>query len=245
MQLLYDEASIPEPFQLLWYRYHALQCYVQDLRNPKDSRTHVNILLEFIKDYDMPYIPEIIQNCSPTRKVETISFPVLWCLYSPGTVVVTNLSNPSHSQTCVINWVTPPTRFIYKDGGSGFGNIEIEYETLTLQGTSPRFTTVRTLIVPVPLHDHRKLVDLEFVPLDVIEDQGALKQSLIARGRKYWNMRGQHMKEVIDRSQSTGSFGVGLLSSFPMFSYYFRVPIKFDLRTMFANELTFRRMSVL
>lgn len=58
------------------------------------------------------------------------------------------------------------------------------------------------------------LSELEVVPLSLLEGHEEKRASLISRGRKFWDLRGQHMQEYVDRSHLTASLVVSSLGSF-------------------------------
>ena len=186
----------------------------------------------------MPHIQEIIHYCNPSRSVETIPFPLLWCLYSPGTMVVGDASNPAWSRAYVVSSLTPPTRTVHEDGDSTYEGFELRYLALRvgLKEGLPSYFEALSRTIP-PFYGHQKMADVSLVPLDLLEAHGELKQSLIARGRKYWNLRGRHLKEYVDHLQSTESFGVRLFSLLFFPTDYFGVPrITFSLKAINANN---------
>ena len=157
----------------------------------------------------MPNVPELLALCDPDRDLEAISFPILWYLFAPGTFVTTTEPDTSHQQTYLVDNAIPPSRQIGKDGQTTYGNLEIKCKFLECDHGPPRFRTLTKSITPyngmIPLQE------LSLVPLDLVRDHEERKRTFISRGRRFWDLRGQHMKEFINRSQPAQSLGVRLL----------------------------------
>ena len=78
-----------------------------DQSNPKDHRTHITVLLDFLRDSEMPNVSELIALCNPANVVKSISFASLWFLFTPGTFMVKQDSILSHSRVFLIDKSDP------------------------------------------------------------------------------------------------------------------------------------------
>ena len=215
--------TLHEPYQLLWRQYHALETYSTDQSNPKDHRAHITVLLDFLRHCDMPNVPELIALCNPDIIVRSISYASLWLLYTPGTYMMEQRSSQKDSSVFFVDEVKPPSRKIDPKGRLVYGTFRLICLTINYDGKVLSYAkfgkTVETFEGDVSLSE------LEFIPLSLLENHENKRQSLISRGQKFWDLRGQHMKEFVDGSYANRSLVVGALFYTSRFnSHYINIP---------------------
>ena len=201
-----EMATLYEPYQLLWHQYHALETYSRDQSNPKDYRTHITVLLDFLKNCAMPNVQELIGLCNPQNIVQSISFPSLWFLFTPGTLVVKQGSDLSHSRVFSLDTVKPPSKKIDARGQFVYGRLELGCQKISYDGKILSLELAKLKIAAflgVVL-----LSELDYIPLSLLEADEEKRGILIARGIKFWDLRGQHLKEFVDGSYADGSLVV-------------------------------------
>ena len=157
----------------------------------------------------MPNVPELIALCQPKYVVQSISYASLWFLFSPGTLVVTQGSPFSNSEASVVSTVTPPTRQIDRKGQSAYSHFKVKRRRAIYNGEAFTYREYTKDLEPFP--GLLPLSTLPVIPLSLLEDHEEKQASLISRGRKFWDLRGQHMKEYVDRSHPTTSLAVSSL----------------------------------
>lgn len=156
-------------------------------------------------------VPELIALCKPKNIVQSISYASLWFLFTPGTLVVTQDSPFSNSAASLVSTVTPPTRQIDQKGQSAYTNFKLVCRRVVYNGEDFTYQEYAEQIEPFP--GLLPLSTLPVVPLSLLEDHEEKQASLISRGRKFWDLRGQHMKEYVDRSHPITSLVVSSLGS--------------------------------
>ena len=201
-------ATLHEPYQLLWHQYHALETYSRDQSNPKDYRTHITVLLDFLRTCAMPNVQELIGLCNPQNIVQSISYPSLWFLFTPGTLVLEQKSALSHSRVFSLNTITPPSKKIDAKGRLVYGKLQLDCQKLNYdeKGLSFQFTT-KTIAA---FQGVVSLPELKYIPLSLLEADEEKRDILIARGKKFWDLRGQHLKDFVDGSYADRSLVVRL-----------------------------------
>ncbi|KAL8827249.1 MAG: hypothetical protein Q9191_003302 [Dirinaria sp. TL-2023a] len=192
-----------EPYQLLWHQYHALKTYLKDMSNPKDSRTHIKVLTDFLESCGMPNVSELLTLCDPTKVVRSISFASLWFLYTPGTLIVNQRSPFAEWDVLSINTVVPATKRINRKGRSVYSDQTLDCVDVEYDGKV--FHIVNQSKDIVYFDGLRPVAELEYVPFNMLEDAEKKRKVLINRGRKFWDLRGLHMKEFVDSSLSDPS----------------------------------------
>ena len=202
-----NEVLLNEPYQLLWRQYHALKSFCEDVSNPSDSRTHVKVLLDFLESCpEMPNASELVTLCDPTRIVESISYASLWLLFTPSTLVVPQTMPLSEWEVYLVDSVRPPTKEIDRKGHYVYKNQTLVVNCVGYNGT--RFEFQRLVISLDHFLGVSPLAELRHIPLRLAKEYEKKMDMLLARGRKFWDLRGLHMKEFVDRSLSNSSLAV-------------------------------------
>lgn len=151
----------------------------------------------------MPNVPELIELCNPENSIRSISYPSLWFLFTRNTLAIEQSSNLSHSRAFQVDNVGPPSRKIDRKGRSIYGTLELDCQVADYDETVLEFQPHAYQIQPfegvVPYSE------LRLIPLKLLEEHEEKRHSLICRGQKFWDLRGQHMKEFVDGSYANRS----------------------------------------
>ena len=187
---------IHEPYQILWRQYNALDTYHQDQRNPRDCRTHIKVLLDFLGSCDMPNVPELLKLCNARNTIRSISYASLWFLFSPETVIVTQNSSLSHAKASLVEEVEPPKRTIDRKGQSVYENFKLRCHEVGYDGRVFGFrSSLNTL---KPFSGDVPLSKLDLIPLELLAKFEEKRGYLVSRGQRFWDLGGQHMKEFVN-----------------------------------------------
>ena len=154
----------------------------------------------------MPNVPELIALCKAKNVVQSISHASSWFLFTPGTLVVTQDSPFSQSKASLVSAIRPPTRKIDEKGQSVYTNFRLTCRRVFYNGEAFHYDEYVEEMKPRP--GSLPLSALPVIPFSLLEDHEEKQASLISRGRKFWDLRGQHMKEYVDRSHPTTSLVV-------------------------------------
>ena len=223
-------ATLYEPYQLLWHQYYALETYSRDQSNPKDYRTHFTVLLDFLRTCGMPNVQELIGLCNPQNTVQSISYPSLWFLFTPGTLVVNQCSDLSYSRVFSLDTVTPPSKKIDAKGRLVYGELQLYCQKLNYDGKALSFEF--TTITIAAFQGVVSLSELKYIPLSLLEADEGKRDILIARGKKFWDLRGQHLKDFVDGSYADRS----LVVCSPFFFYLVTFISFMAIRESFCNK---------
>ena len=157
----------------------------------------------------MPNVPELLALCKSRNVVQSISYASLWYLFIPGTLIVKQDSPFSYSAVSLVFAVKTPTRQIDRKGQSAYTNFKLDCRRVVYNGVAFTYQEYTEVMEPFP--GLLPLSKLQFVPLSLLEDHEEKQASLVSRGRKFWDLGGQHMKEYVDRSHPTASLAVSSL----------------------------------
>ena len=154
----------------------------------------------------MPNVTELIALCNPDNVVKSISYASLWFLYTPGALVLAQGSALPYSKVYQIDSVEIPSRKIDKQGRSVHGTLTLNCQTTTYDGKAFRLETRQQTVQG--FQGDVSLSELAFQPLSLVDGYQEKRDSLLARGHKFWDLRGQHMKEFVDGSYANRSLAV-------------------------------------
>lgn len=181
------------------------------MSNPSDSQTHIKVLVDFLESCpEMPNALELSKLCDPTKTVQSITYASQWLLFPPGILAVAQHLPFSEWEVFLVNGAVPPTKKIDRKGYFVYSGQRLIVQKLEYNGTDFDFQQPE-----VSLEHFSGLSPLEklrVVPLSLVHDYEKRRDLLLTRGRKFWDLRGLHMKEYVDRSSSNSSFAVSSLS---------------------------------
>lgn len=149
----------------------------------------------------MPNVPELLALCKPENVVQSISYASLWFLFTPGILVVTQNLPLSKSEAALVSAITPPLRHIDRKGQPAYTSFKLDCRRVFYNGEAFTDQECEKQIDSFP--GLLPLSALPVIPLSLLEDHEEKQAKLISRGRKFWDLRGQHMKEYVDRSHPT------------------------------------------
>ena len=192
----------------------------------------------------MPNVSELLALCTPGESAKFISFASLWFLFVPGSLIVERKSDPSYSKVFKIDTVQPSSRKIDRKGRFVYGTFGLDCHAVSYVGgdigilsSSKRVEVFQGVIA---------ISELSFIPLSSLEEHEEKRKRFISRGQKFWDLRGQHMKEHVDSSYTNRSL---VVRSFSFSSDYALLhDHKCDQLEKNGNEPTlsffFRKMNV-
>lgn len=180
------------------------------MSNPRDSRTHIKVLVDFLESCpEMPNALELRNLCDPTKVVRSISYASLWLVFTPETLVVAQNLQFSEWQVFLVDGAIPPTKSMDRKGGYVYSDQGLVLRNIEYSGTYFKFQPSERLLKR--FSGVSPLAELNIVPLSLVHGYERKRDLLVARGRKFWDLRDLHMKEYVDRSSSNSSFAVGSL----------------------------------
>ena len=184
--------------------------YYEDESNPKDSRTHIRVLIDFLESCGMPNVSELIALCDPTKVIHSVSYASLWLLFPPSTLFM-NQKPDNDRHVFFLDTAVPPQKAL-NEGQFEFSGQRFKCRAVKYDGED--FYNEKHNFMIGAFDGLRPLAELEFLPLNMLEDPEKEREGLVARGRKFWNLRGLHVQEVTDDRLSNASLAVSLANSF-------------------------------
>ena len=205
-------SKINEPYPSLWHKFEALQSYVKDPKNPKVTRNHISVLLDFLVHCDMPNVSELIALSVPGAVANHISYSNLWFLCPPGTMIVKRGSDLDNSKVLRVTNTMPPIKRIDSKGTVSYHDFSVDCEHYGDRGG--HINLFQTREVFDQFEGCLPVTELPIVPLRLLYDFEEKQQAFIARGKKFWDLQGQHLQEIRDGSDIKGTLVVSRISFF-------------------------------
>ena len=144
----------------------------------------------------MPNVPELVALCSPQNIVQSISYTNSWFLFTPGMLIVGQAPENSHRRAFLVDEVQPAIRNLDVDNRFVYGPLWLNCHSIVYNGDFLQYEAGTARIEP--FKGVVALSQLEFIPLSLSEEPERMRSCLISRGQKFWDLRGQHMKEFVD-----------------------------------------------
>ena len=144
----------------------------------------------------MPNVPELVALCSPHNTVQSISYTNSWFLFTPGMLIVEQGPDDSHRKAFLVDEVDPAIRKLDSDGRFVYGPLLLNCYSIAYNGDFLHYESAIARIEP--FQGVVSLSQLQFIPLSLSEEPERMRCHLISRGQKFWDLRGQHMKEFVD-----------------------------------------------
>ena len=102
----------------------------------------------------------------------------------------------SHARVYLVDYVESPTRKIDQKGQSVYSNLTLHCQEVFYDG---RIFGFRSSLKSIkPFGGDVAFPKLDFIPLDLLEKYEEKRDYLVARGQKFWDLRGQHLKEFVN-----------------------------------------------
>lgn len=152
---------------------------------------------------DVPSVSDLITLSAPGATVDTISYTSLWLLYRPGTVVVAREADLQDSSVFQITKTKAPIRKIDVRGRVSYHDSFVRYRQYKFSKSNIKLHVLSEALDP--FEGHLPIAELPFIPLTFLPDHEQKKLTLIARGKKYWELEGQHLREVQDSFDLEGT----------------------------------------
>jgi len=127
--------------------------------------------------------------------VATITFANIWYLYRPGTRVICfapgcQCDSP---RMIIVEGISGHEKKISRSGRTVFCPLKVTAWSITYTGNS--FIRKKELIEIYSFDGAAPVESLTYVPSQFVRDRERILNTLLERGRKFWNLQGCHLRE--------------------------------------------------
>ena len=179
-----ETVTFPSPYMLLYAYFQQLQTLLTD-NIPKDAKTHLKMLLDFLKlehPVTTAKLVEIVEG-----RCKKISFDKLWLLYPPNTPVY-SFKGADERQSVV--YAIQNSDMTSK--GPGGANRDLTVKCWEVGWHRTTFEREFRDWIIHPYSGEKAIQNLELVPARYVHNEQEVREKLIARGRHYFGLNQGH-----------------------------------------------------
>ena len=174
-----DELSFDAPFEPLFHRWDALLSAAKN-ETSTETRKHLKVLRDVLE----PEFDKSRNTLRECREHGVIKFDSLWLVFNPGDLIYSQVDG----QECVMKL----REAYYVTNHLQRTQFELQCENVDFDGSYFGLG-----VDDIQIDDFKgtaKTTDLAAIPLDLLPNKPALKEKLIARGKKFEQLRGYKFK---------------------------------------------------
>ena len=194
--------TVPEPYMLLWHHHRALRNFLDDPSSDENTKKHLQVLIKFL-DSNEADATEFKNFDAAQKGTGTMSFRNAWYLYRPGSRLLhlSSSSSLSLSDMYIVKSVKA-ARKIPDSSTPKFTEMTLTGHNIYYNGMAFCWATIVHTFLPQVWPGG--VSDLFLLPIEHLVNQEEVSRSLRARGLKYWQMQGQHLKEYVGNKSKDG-----------------------------------------
>ncbi|KAL8795715.1 MAG: hypothetical protein Q9182_007494 [Xanthomendoza sp. 2 TL-2023] len=155
------------------------------------AREHTILILDFLKN-ECQDVMKAQENLEIVNASSTIKYEHAWLLYAPGTIVYSKENGEYEAfvvesvRGCQRHQPTYNSRFTHS-------TLEITCWSINYDGEV--FGRVWTTHYVAPFEGSKEISSLELVPEAFVSGRDSVKESLVGRGQRFWDLQGQCFRE--------------------------------------------------
>jgi len=178
------ELRLTEPMMVLFHnRKHLQEKATTETRRVRDQ---LQFVLDFMRN-EFSDVTRKLDDIESERPSGLVSYPELFLLYAPGTVVY-SLENGEHDA-----FVVDSIRGMRKRQGGSYGRLDLTCWSINYDGEV--FGRVWSVHKIPPFQGVKQINSLDLVPEGFLPKADGVKSDLISRGQKFWSLQGQRFLE--------------------------------------------------
>ncbi|KAK4696280.1 hypothetical protein P7C71_g1599, partial [Lecanoromycetidae sp. Uapishka_2] len=194
--LVDGELRLTEPLMVLFHNRKRLTDIAdgtidKSVEYTAQGQEHAKFILDFMRT-DFPDVTKKYDELESASPSGLISYPELWMLYKPGTIVYTT-ENGEHEAFVIESIRGMQKRQRGQSGRHGYTRLDLVCWSIDYDGEI--FGRVWSTHCILAFHDAREIKSLDLVPEKFLPEAAKIKSSLISRGKNFWLLQGQKYRE--------------------------------------------------
>ena len=188
--------QITEPLMILFHNRKHLVKYLEEGHDDSNdtaatlARNHTRLVLDFLqKEWDS--VNRTNTDLESAKPSGLITFPDLWLLYAPGTIVFTKENG--EYEAFVVDSIRGNLKRQSRSGRHSYSKLELTCWSINYDGEI--FGRVWTNHWVAPFHGSKEITTLDLVPEKFLPSAATVKESLVSRGQSFWALQGQKYRE--------------------------------------------------
>ncbi len=188
--------QVTEPLMLLFHHRKHLVNYLEDGNDDSNdaavttARNHTRLVLDFLqKEWDT--VNQTLNDIESAEPSGVITFPNLWLLYAPGTIVFTKENG--EYEALVVDSIRGISTRQTPSGCHTYSKLELTCWSTNYDGEV--FGRVWSSHWVAPFYGSKEITSLDLIPGKFLPNASTVKESLVSRGKSFWALQGQNYRE--------------------------------------------------
>ena len=191
VEMVDGDLHLYEPFMVLFHNRQQLRNLAEDTSDSTPAKEPAKLILDFMQ-YEFADISQKLDDVECTNPSGSITFPNMWMLYPPGTIVYSIVNG--EREAFVIDSIRGvqrrPPSFIGRNRHTG---LDITCWSINYDGEI--YGRVWSTHCILPFHGTKDISALDLVPEKYLPEAESVKSALLVRGKQFWSLQGQKYLE--------------------------------------------------
>ena len=191
-----DVLSVAEPLKILFHHRKHLVKYLEEGNDDVNdsavtlARSHTKLILDFMqKEWDS--VNQTLNDIESDKPSGLITFPDIWLLYAPGTIVFTKENG--EYEAFVVDSIRGNSKRQTRTGHHNYSKLELTCWSINYDGEV--FGRVWSSHWIAPFHGSKDISSLGLIPEKFLPNVSDVKQFMISRGKSFWALQGQNYRD--------------------------------------------------
>ena len=191
VEMVDGDLHLYEPFMVLFHNRKQLRSLAEDTSDSIPAKEPAKLILDFMQN-EFADISQKLDDIESANPFGSITFPNMWMLYRPGTIVYT-IENGEREA-----FVIDSVRGIQRRRPSFIGrysHTRLEITCWSINYDGEIYGRVWSTYCILPFHGTKDISGLDLVPEKYLPEAESVKSALLVRGKQFWSLQGQKYLE--------------------------------------------------
>ncbi len=191
VEMVDGDLHLYEPFMVLFHNRRQLRSLADDTSDSTPAKEPAKVILDFMQN-EFADISQGLDDIESANPSGLITFPNLWMLYPPGTIVYSTENGECEA------FVVDSIRGIEKRRPSYIGHTShtrLDITCWSINYDGEIYGRVWSTHCILPFHGSKDISALDLVPERFLPEADSVKSALLVRGKQFWSLQGQKYLE--------------------------------------------------
>ena len=190
-EMVDGDLHLYEPFMVLFHNRRQLRSLAEDTADSTPAKEPAKLILDFLQN-DFADLNQKMDDVESENPSGSITFPNIWMLYPPGTVVYSNENG--EREAFIVDSIRGVQRrrpgFV---GHHSHTRLDITCWSINYDGEI--YGRVWSTHCVLPFDGTKDISALDLVPEKFLSEAESVKSALLVRGKQFWSLQGQKYLE--------------------------------------------------
>ena len=190
-EMVDGDLHLYEPFMVLFHNRRQLRSLAEDTADSTPAKEPAKLILDFMQN-DFADLSQKMDDVESENPSGSITFPNIWMLYPPGTVVY-SIENGEREAFIVDSIRGVQRRRPGFVGHHSHTRLDITCWSINYDGEI--YGRVWSTHCVLPFDGTKDISALDLVPEKFLSEAESVKSALLVRGKQFWSLQGQKYLE--------------------------------------------------